>query len=139
MSEMRFFHPIEIRYADIDPQGHVNNATYFTYMEQARAEYLKHLGLWDGKDFSAIGIILAEASCTFKEPIQYGESIRVGLQTAKLGNKSLELHYSIQDFSDGREMATGRTIQVAYDYRKKVSIPIPESWRRTIETFEGLT
>ena len=36
MSAYHFSYPIEVRYGDLDPQGHVNNAKYLTYMEQAR-------------------------------------------------------------------------------------------------------
>ena len=59
MSTCRFYHPIEVRYGDLDPQGHVNNARYLTYMEQARIAYVAHLGLWKGPSFLDIGIILA--------------------------------------------------------------------------------
>jgi acyl-CoA thioester hydrolase len=138
MADFRFFHPIEVRYADIDAQGHANNAVYFTYMEQARTMYIQHLGLWEGSDFNAIGIILAEAACTYKAPIHFGQTIRVGVKTVRLGNRSLELNYSLRDSESGQEMATGRTIQVAYDYPKGESIPIPERWRRTVEAFEGI-
>ncbi len=139
MSDFHFFHPIEVRYADIDAQGHVNNVVYFTYMEQARARYLEHLGLWDGRDFSALGIILAEASCTYRAAIQYDQPIEVGVRTARLGQRSFDLEYLVRDAGDGREMAVGRTVAVAYDYRRGETVPIPESWRRTIETFEGLS
>ena len=65
MSEFRFFCPVEVRYGDLDPQGHVNNAKYLTYLEQARVAYIIHLGLWDGKSFEDIGIILAEIQLKF--------------------------------------------------------------------------
>ena len=138
MPDFRFFHPIEVRYADIDAQGHVNNVCYFTYMETARAKYVQRLGLWDGKDFTDFGIILADASCTFKAPIHYGQPVRVGVRAVRLGNSSLDLNYTIQDAESGQEMATGRTIQVAYDYRQEISIPIPETWRKAIKDFDGL-
>jgi hypothetical protein len=51
MNEFRFYHPIEVRYSDLDPQGHVNNAKFLTYLEQARIEYIGKLGLWDGSSF----------------------------------------------------------------------------------------
>ena len=44
MTDYKFFHPIEVRYGDLDPQGHVNNAKYLTYFEQARVHYLISLG-----------------------------------------------------------------------------------------------
>ncbi len=139
MPEFRFYHPVEVRYADIDAQRHVNNVAFFAYMESARARYLQHLGLWDGKDFLKIGIIVAEAACTYKAAISYGQPLRVGVRTARLGNKSLELHYTIEDAETRQEMATGRTIQVAYDYHANQTIPVPDAWRHAIAAFEALT
>jgi acyl-CoA thioester hydrolase len=137
MAEYRFYKPVEIRYGDIDAQRHVNNARYFTYLEGARTMYLKHLGLWDGKDFDAIGIILVETTCTFKEPINFGQNIQVGVRTIRLGNKSLEMKHSFQDADNGQEMATARSVIVTYDYRNQRSIRVPQAWRAAIEAFEG--
>jgi acyl-CoA thioester hydrolase len=138
MAGYRFFHPIEVRYGDVDAQGHVNNVVYFTYMEQARAKYLERLGLWAGKDFLALGIILAEERCRFIAPIRYEQAIRVGVRTHRLGNKSFEMAYSIQDASNGAELAEGMTVQVAYDYQRGESISLPEPWRQAIAAFESL-
>lgn len=135
----RFFHPIEVRYGDLDPQRHVNHAKYFTYMEMARAKYIEQLGLWQGRDFDRLGMIVAQASCDYKQAIRYGQRVRVGVRTVRLGNKSLELDYRIEDEADGAELATGKTVMVAYDYIKGQSMPIPEAWRRAIEDFEGGT
>ena len=132
-----FFHRIEIRYADIDAQRHVNSARYFTFMEQARAAYMRTLGLWKGDDFEAIGIILAEQSCTYKEPIHFGSQVEVGVSTQKIGNKSLQMVYSIQDAGDRREMAHGQTLLVAFDYVSQRSIPVPPAWRERVEAFEA--
>ncbi len=138
MSSYQFFHPIEIRYGDLDPQGHVNNAKYLTYMEQARIQYIKNLGLWKSNSFLDVGIILAEARVTYRVPIQYGTEIKVGVRVSRLGNKSLDMEYSLQDSATGREMANGSSVLVAYDYRSQQTIPIPDDWRLKIATFEGL-
>lgn len=135
MAEFHFFHPVEVRYEDVDAQRHVNNVRFFTYMEQARGAYLQHLGLWDGRDFDAIGIILVEASCSYKAQIAFGDQLRVGVRCSRIGRKSLELVYSILE-NDGREMATGRTVLVAYDYRKSQSIPVSKEWRRVLAGFD---
>ena len=61
MSEFKFFHPIEIRYGDLDPQGHVNNAKYLTYFEQARVHYLIELGLFSAdQSFMDLALIVAD-------------------------------------------------------------------------------
>ena len=138
MSEFRFYQPIQVRYGDIDPQRHVNNSRFFTYMEQARVSYFHHLSLWDGVDFDNLGVILLETTITFREPILYGQSIKVGVRTTRLGNKSLNVLTSIQDTSTGREIASGNSVLVSYDYVKTESIPIPAEFRRAIEEFEEL-
>jgi acyl-CoA thioester hydrolase len=138
MLDFRFKHPIEIRYGDIDAQRHVNNARYFTFMEQARARYLIELGLWRAQDFDQIGIILAEQSCRYIQPITFEQSIQVAVRTSRIGQKSIETEYSIQDRLSGKEFAVGKAVLVAYDYQSKTSIIVPEEWRNTLADYEGL-
>ncbi len=138
MSAFRFYHSIEVRYGDLDPQGHLNNAKYLTYMEQARIAYVRHLGLWQGVSFLDIGVILAEAHVTFKAPILWGQPIQVGVRTQRLGNKSFDVLYTLEDSQTGNEHASGSTVQVAYDYHRAQTIPIPETWREIITQFENL-
>jgi acyl-CoA thioester hydrolase len=133
----RFVHPIDVRYADLDPQRHVNNVAVFSYFESARAGYLQHLGLWDGSDFDSIGIIVAEQSCRYRAPIAYGQKIEVAVSVTHLGSKSLTMEYLVRDTASGGALADGRTVLVAYDYRQGVSIAILPAWRETIERFEG--
>ncbi len=138
MSEFRFYHPIEVRYGDLDPQGHLNNAKYLTYMEQARINYLKHLGLWKGGSFLDIGIILAEIHITFRAPVLFGQPVRVGVRITRLGNKSMDMEYILEDAQSGQVLATGTSVIVAYDYCLGQSIPIPNEWRQVITEFEKL-
>ncbi len=135
--DYRFFHSIEVRYRDVDPQRHVNSATYFTYMEQARAKYLQALGLWSGEDFDAIGIILAEQSCTYMKAFRYGQVVEVGVRVSRLGRKSFDVSYSLREQASGEEYARGNTVLVAYDYRRGQSMPIPEAWRQILARHEG--
>jgi acyl-CoA thioester hydrolase len=137
MDDFHYYHPLEIRYADIDAQRHVNNVVFFTYMETARAAYLQHLGLWDGKEFLDIGIILVKAECEYLKPISYGTELRIGLRTERIGTKSLTFGYSIEALPSGPSMARGRTVSVSYDYRAQHSIPVPAAWRKAIEAFES--
>jgi acyl-CoA thioester hydrolase len=138
MDRFRFFHPIEIRYGDLDPQGHVNNAKFLTYFEQTRVAYLMRLGLFSkDQSFLEVGIILAEARVTYLLPVGFGTQIHVGARATRLGNKSFEMAYSLQETISGQELATGSAILVAFDYHAQQSIPIPEKWRTAIRTFEN--
>ncbi|MDP3186816.1 MAG: thioesterase family protein [Anaerolineales bacterium] len=140
MPEFRFHYPIQVRYGDLDPQGHVNNAKYLTYFEQARVHYLLRLGLFDkGQSFTNIGIILAEVRVTFLAPLQYGTDVRIGMRISRLGNKSMTAEYTLMDAASNKELATGSAVLVGYDYRTSETIPIPEEWREKIAVFENLT
>jgi acyl-CoA thioester hydrolase len=138
MTDFHFYHLIEVRYGDLDPQGHVNNAKFLTYMEQARVFYLKQLKLWEGGSFLDIGIILADVQITFRKAIQFGDPIRIGVRVSKVGIKSMTSEYCIEDVRDESIFATGSSVLVAYDYHNRRSVPIPEEWRKAILTFEGL-
>jgi acyl-CoA thioester hydrolase len=136
--EYKYYHPIEVRYGDLDPQGHVNNAKYLTYMEQARISYIHHLGLWKGGSFLEVGIILADIHITFHNSVQFGQPVQVGVSVVRLGNKSMEMQYLMEDADQGLKLATGASVLVAYDYHNQQSIPIPDEWRKVISDFEGL-
>ena len=138
MSTFRFFHPIIVRYGDLDPQGHVNNAAFLTYLEHARVHYVRQLDLWDGKSFLEIGIILARIELDYKSPILMTDQVEVGLRTSRLGNKSLDMEYIVRETETGQVFAESKTVQVAYDYQKGITIPIKENWREVIRDFEGL-
>ena len=139
MSEFRFFHPIEVRYGDLDPQGHLNNAKYLTYFETARINYFVHLGLFTpGHSFMDIGVIMADACVTFHAAVQYGMPVKVGVRISKLGNKSMTVEQNIVHAETGEVLASGQVILVAYDYHTNKTLPIPKEMREAISNFEGL-
>jgi len=138
MTDFHFYHLIEVRYGDLDPQGHVNNAKFLTYMEQARVFYLKHLKLWEGGSFLNLGIILADVQITFKKALQFGDPVRVGVRISRIGNKSMTSEYRLEDGRDANLFATGSSVLVAYDYQNNQPVAIPDEWRKTIVQFEGL-
>ena len=139
MSDFNLYYPVAVRYGDLDPQGHVNNAKYLTYFEHARSYYRHHLGLfYKEQSFLDIGVILADIHITFKAPIQWGRKLNVGVRTTRLGNKSMTVEHSIVDADSQEVYATGEVVQVAYDYRLGKSIIIPEDWREKIASFEKI-
>ena len=138
LERFHYFHPVDIRYEDIDAQRHVNNVRYFSYMEQARVCYLQHLGLWQGHDFDDIGVILAEQRCRYFTPITYDQKIRVGVRIARLGKKSMDTEYLMCEQEGQHVLALGEAILVAYSYNQASSITIPDTWRTTISMFEGI-
>ncbi len=139
MSDFHFSCPIEVRYGDLDPQGHVNNANFLTYLEQARINYLVNLGLFSRKlAFMDVGIILADAHVKFISPVFFDSDLHADVQVTRLGNKSLTMAYRLQEATGGLEIATATTVLVTYDYRTSETISIPLDWREKIRDFERL-
>ncbi len=140
MADYHFRHPTEIRYGDLDPQGHVNNAKHLTYFEQARINYLIHLGLFSrDQSFLEVGVIIADAHITFLSPVYYGTKVNVGVRSTKIGNKSIITEQALIDEETGTELSKAIIVLVTFDYKNHKTIPVPDMWREKILEFEGLT
>jgi acyl-CoA thioester hydrolase len=125
---------MEVRWRDLDALNHVNNAVYFTYLEQARVRYLRELGLVPETP-SGIGFILAEATCRFKSPLALGERVTVYARVSELRNSSFIFEYRMEG-KERRLAAEARSTQVCYDYENKCPVPISDKWRKAIADFE---
>ena len=128
---MTFTVEIPVRFRDIDGMGHVNNAVYFTYMEQARAEWFRTRMRIRSVD--KFGFILAHASCDFKAPIGLGETVVVVVTLTQLGDSSFHFAYELRSKETGTLFATGESVQVAYDYKAKRSRPLAAAFRAVLE------
>jgi len=115
--------------------GHVNNAVYFSYMEQARISYMRALGLMPERLDETL-FIIAKATCRFKAPVPYGMPLVVRVRVVEMRGSSFFMDYSIEEQGTRRVMAVGRTANVVYDYAASKSVPIPPEWRAKIKAFE---
>ena len=138
MSAFQFFHPIQIRYGDLDPQWHLNNAHTVILFEQGRFAYLLKLELWDGKDFLNLSLIVADLHVSYLAPVMFNQNVQIAVRVARIGNKSLTMEYVLEDQDTGQPLAKAETIMVAYDYHTHQSIPVPEDWRKKIREFEKM-
>lgn len=128
---------IEIRFADLDMMGHVNNAIYFTYMEMSRAKYWAQAIGWD---WTKTGVVVAKASINYLKPIYLGDSISMYIRTSRIGASSFDLEYLLVKKQFGKEVlcSIGSTVCVAYNYESKSPIAIPQKERNKIIAFEQL-
>lgn len=123
----RFTIRFPVRFRDVDVLGHVNNAVYFTYMESARTEYwLRLFGL---KSLQEIRFIVAHAECDFKVAAKYGDEIQVSIWTSSIRNSSFVWDYEMINANTSELIATGKTIQVYYNYATRESMSIPDEIR----------
>ena len=120
--------PIEIRLRDIDFMGHVNNATYATYLEEARQAYFSDVV---GVSLVDVGTVLANMEIDYSSPIEADADVTVALRATEIGTSSLPIEYEIR--ADGKRAATARTVQVLVDRETGNSEPIPDDWRTRID------
>ena len=145
VSMVHFIHRLDVRFRDCDPMGHVNNAVYLTYLEQARFAHWRSLWGFGPPAANADegqlppgrpGVILAHVECDYKRPATYGETLEIRLRIAALGRTSFRYEYEIVD-GDGRTVLTAKTVQVMYDYRVGKPVPIPEDIRMLLSPAPG--
>jgi acyl-CoA thioester hydrolase len=123
-----FIHRERVRFRDVDAMGHVNNAVFATYVEQARIEYLRQLGMLDGPLY--MGMILARLELDFLAPGRPEGEVEIGVRPSRSGNKSFVLEYALEQ--DGQTIARATTVLVAYDYDRAQSVPLPGAWRERL-------
>ena len=132
--------PIRVRWKDLDPLGHVNNAVYFTYFEMGRVAYMRALGHVDlgaAQPSESFPFIIAKLSCEFLAPVGLEDELEIALSCTQLGSKSFQFRYRLTRLVDGREVARGDSVQVYYDYPTKRSAPLPQEFRARVEALEA--
>jgi len=126
---MKFSIELPVQFRDIDVMGHVNNATYFQYMETGRVELARKFGMVKGGFRGSF--IVASARCEFKKPIRNERRITVSVWVSRIGDRSWDLDYSIHG-PRRVEFAVGRTTQVAYDYKTRSAVQISGKLKRKL-------
>lgn len=133
-AQFRFFCPISTRWGDVDQMGHVNNAKYITYDEQARTDYLEQRQSVAG--LSGPNFILARISCDYLAQLHHPAQIEYGMRIVRLGRSSMVTQGAL--FVGERCHARTECVLVWFDYAAQQTQPIPEAVRRSIRDFEIL-
>ena len=131
---MKFSIELPVQFRDIDVMGHVNNATYFQYMETGRVELARKLG--QVRQGFRGGFIVASARCEFKKPIRDERRVTVSVWVSRIGDRSWDFDYSIRGPRGGR-YAIGRTTQVAYDYKARTAIRVSGKLKDGLAKYVG--
>ncbi|OVE82455.1 hypothetical protein BVY03_00895 [bacterium K02(2017)] len=129
---------VKIRFSDTDAMGHCNNARMISYMEEGRVEYFKKLfpHVTRANQFDLFPFILAEIQCSYKAPAFCNQLLIVSLGTTHIGTKSFTFEYDIYEAESKQMVATGKSIQVMYDYKNNKTITIPQEIKEKINNIE---
>ena len=134
MEGYRFVHAQEVAFRDLDAFGHVNNAVYLTYIENARIGYVREvLGI---ESLEGLLLIVASVKIDFRSRANLGETLEIGSRTTRVGTKSFDVDHEVRG-PDARLVAVASTTLVTFDYRGDTTMPVPDLWRERIESFEA--
>lgn len=123
---------IPIRWGDMDAMGHVNNTVYFRYMEQARIGWFDAL-VPEETAWKSTGIVIANASCNFKRPINYPGTVEVKVYARAPGGSSVGTFYELRVDEDQQIYADGEAVVVFIDMGTQKPVRIPEDIRKRLQ------
>ncbi|MGZ6372546.1 MAG: acyl-CoA thioesterase [Candidatus Limnocylindria bacterium] len=126
---------LEVRFRDIDAFEHVNNASFFTYIEEARIKYI--LEVLKIEEVERLPLILAAVQIDFRKPILFGQVVEIGTRVDWIGRTSFSMSHRLSATPDDRLVAEAATVLVAYDYAAAGAIPVPNAWRSAFGAWEG--
>ena len=127
---MPFTRQVAVRFSDTDTMGHVNNAAYLVYLEDARIAFFRSLQTDEGEAFFGRGLIVGRVEIDYVRPVFFPDPVEVEVAVASIGRSSFRVSYVLRQ--RGQEVARAISVQVAYDYRTHHSRPLDDVERRAL-------
>jgi acyl-CoA thioester hydrolase len=133
---------VDVRFADTDAMGHVNNAVYLTYCEMARIRYWSDVTgePLAARHHDAESLILAEARITYRAQVFHTDVVTVETRATRIGTSSFVLEHRLtacQPDGSPRLVALSDSVMVRYDYGVMAAVPLEPPVVEAIEAFEG--
>jgi len=130
---------ITVRFSDLDALGHVNNATYLSYIQDARISYFNNIlkRKSDDLDYKAI---IARIEIDYKNQICLGDQVTVYTRCTSIGEKSCDVENLIVVVKGEENIIAAHSVSklVSFDYRQDFTTPIPDTWRTALGEYEGI-
>ena len=127
---------LRIDWSDLDYLGHVNNISFFKFIQSARVNYFNIIGLMEMHKEENLGPILASCKCDFKKEMFFPGNVCVKTRVESIKNTSFTVYHQL--FNDNAEItAEAHDVIVMFDFSKNIKIPVPLSLRQSIEDLEN--
>jgi acyl-CoA thioester hydrolase len=127
-----------VGFSDTDAQGIVYYGRYLPYMDLARVEYHRMLGLL-GMDIGEPGVEFVMRACTieYHAPAVFDDEIEVFVRVKRIGTTSATYEFAAHRSPDDRLLVTATQTLVLVDMEERKPFPIPDGFRETIRRYEG--
>lgn len=118
---------VYVRFSETDAAGHVNNTSYFLYLEEARTKFFHAIGIGEEDPHSSLNFILASTKCDYLAQAYAGQTLKVSTNVAKIGTKSFSVKHVITNADTDLAVAQASATIVCFNYveQKTESIPAP--------------
>ncbi|GMR25740.1 MAG: thioesterase family protein [Ignavibacteria bacterium] len=130
---------ITVRFSDLDAMGHVNNATFLTFLEEARFAYFRAVIKRD-RDYLKFEAIIARIEIDYKNQICLNDKVVVFTRCPRIGVKSADIENLIvvKKETENKIAAFALSKLVTFDYKRAVSIPINDYVRKALVDYEEM-
>ncbi|MCA1029786.1 acyl-CoA thioesterase [Bacillus timonensis] len=123
----------KVRFSETDALGHVNNTSYFVYLENARVHFFEAVGQqMDAKNWN---FILASTKCDFINQAYFSQKLAITTSVTKIGTKSFHLYHEILDEQTRQVISKGNEAIVYFNFQTQQSEPLPEKLRAELEQY----
>jgi acyl-CoA thioester hydrolase len=125
-----FIHTDEIRFADLDTQGHLNNVAFLVFVESARIAYAVAAAGPGSRPFdthSDYTFLIVEVKISYRSPGQFGETIETRLRPTSIGRSSFTSEFEMR--VGERLLADGYSVLVTFDPVTQKTIAVPDDLR----------
>lgn len=133
----RVWHNLDLRWADNDIYGHVNNAAYYVWWDTALNSFLIEAGLLDPAT-GDLRAFFVSSTCRYARALRFPGTVEIGFASAAIGNTSLSWRFGTFAPGEDAPSAEGEIVQVCVDRTTERPVPVPELWRTTIGTRAGI-
>jgi acyl-CoA thioester hydrolase len=121
---------IAIRWGDMDAMGHLNNTSYFRYMETCRIDWMRAAGCLP--DASAEGPVIVNAFCNFYRQLEYPGDVRVKMYASDPARTTFETWVTMERAdAPGLVYAAGGATTIWVDFPKQKAMALPD-WVRAL-------
>ncbi|WP_445666325.1 acyl-CoA thioesterase [Fodinibius sp. AD559] len=117
---------IPIRFRDLDPLNHVNNAIFSTYYEEARIEFIQEVNKLASELKNGYSFVLANIEIEFIRPVEYPNDILIGSGIKQLGNSSINSFQAIYTGDEKKLVSVAEAHGVWFDLSKQCPTRIPD-------------
>lgn len=125
---------VQARFGETDALGHINNTSYFIYLEEARIRFFESLGFT--MQLNDWKFILASTKCDFVSQGYFDQILTVRTYVSRIGSKSFQLEHDIVCSQTNELIAKGNAIIVYYDFKNQKSKDLPDLLKEGLKSYE---